>query len=128
MPRVSSQDLRERVAAAIASGMSCRQAAARFGVSATSATRWRELVRQHGTPAAKPRGGDRRSARVEARAGIIHQAVAAKDDTTLTELQRLLAERGTPVGIGTLWRFLRRHKITREKRRSTPPSRTVRMS
>lgn len=27
----------------------------------------------------------------------------------------LLAERGTPVGIGTPWRFLDRHRITRKK-------------
>lgn len=54
MPRVLSQDLRERVVTAIDGGMSCRAAAARFGVSAASAIRWRQLVVQHGTPAAKP--------------------------------------------------------------------------
>ncbi len=35
-----SFDLRERVVAAIAGGASCRTAAARFGVSASSAIRW----------------------------------------------------------------------------------------
>ncbi|MFN3677012.1 MAG: IS630 family transposase, partial [Sphingomonas pseudosanguinis] len=40
MPRVLSQDLRERVVAAIDGGMSCRAAATRFGVSAASAIRW----------------------------------------------------------------------------------------
>lgn len=37
MPRVLSQDLRERVVAAVDGGMSCRRAAERFGVSAASA-------------------------------------------------------------------------------------------
>jgi len=97
MPRVLSQDLRERVVAAIDGGMSCRAAAARFGVSAASAIRWRQLVVQHGTPAAKPQGGDRRAARIDAHAAFILDAIEAKDDITLAELQVLLAERGTPV-------------------------------
>jgi len=128
MGRGLSQDLRDRVVAVVASGMSCRQAAVRFGVSAASAIRWRQLVLQHGTPAAKPQGGDRRAARIEAHAGFILDAIEAKDDITLVELQALLAERGTPVGIGTLWRFFDRHRITRKKRRHTPPSRTARTS
>jgi transposase len=39
MPKALSVDLRERVVAAIAAGASCRAAAARFGVSASSAIR-----------------------------------------------------------------------------------------
>ena len=125
MPRVLSQDLREGVVAAVDGGMSCGVAAARFGVSAASAIRWRQLVVQNGTPAAKPQGGDRRAGRIDAHAGFILGVIKAKDDITLVELQALLAERGTPVGIGTLWRFFDRHRITRKKRRRTPPSRTV---
>ena len=125
MPRVLSQDLRNRVVAAVEGGMSCRRAAVRFGVSAASAIRWRQLALRHGTPAAKAQGGDRRSARIEAHAGFILGAIKAKDDVTLIELQALLAERGTPVGIGTLWRFFDRHRITRKKRPRTRPSRTV---
>jgi len=125
MPRVLSQDLRNRVVAAVEGGMSCRRAAVRFGVSAASAIRWRQLALRHGTPAAKAQGGDRRSARIEAHAGFILGAIEAKDDVTLIELQALLAERGTPVGIGTLWRFFDRHRITRKKRPRTRPSRTV---
>jgi transposase len=125
MGRVLSQDLRDRVVAAVAGGLSCRQAAVRFGVSAASASRWRQLARAHGTPAAKAQGGDRRSARLEAQAGFLLGAIKEKDDITLSELQGLLARRGTAVGIGTLWRFFDRHGITRKKRRRTPASRTV---
>ena len=123
MGRVLSRDLRDRVVAAVAAGMSCRQAALRFGVSAASAIRWRQLALRHGTPAPKAQGGDRRSARIEAHAGFILAAIETSDDITLVELQALLAERGTPVGIGTLWRFFDRHRITRKKRPRTPPSR-----
>jgi transposase len=77
MPRVLSQDLRERVVAAIDGGISCRAAAARFGVSAASAIRWRQLVVRHGRPAAKPQGGDRRAARIDAHATFILDAVKA---------------------------------------------------
>ena len=45
MSKALSVDLRERVVAAIAGGASCREAAARFGVSASSAIRWASLVR-----------------------------------------------------------------------------------
>ena len=124
MGRALSNDLRNRVVAAVEAGMSCRQAAVRFGVRAASALRWRQLALVHGTPAAKRQGGDNRSARIEAHAGFILSTVEARDDITLVELQALLAERGTLVGLATLWRFFDRHRITRKKRLRTPPSRT----
>ena len=42
-------------------------------------------------------------------------AIEAKDDITLAEFHVLLAGRRTLVGIGTLWRFFDRHRITRKK-------------
>jgi len=47
MARTLSQDLRDRVVAAIDGGLSCRAAAARFGVSVSSAIRWRRLALEH---------------------------------------------------------------------------------
>ena len=58
MARALSQDLRDRVIAAIDDGLSCRAAADRFGVSASSAIRWRQRALKHGQAVAKPRGGD----------------------------------------------------------------------
>lgn len=46
MPRVLSQDLRERVVAAAGGRLLCRASAEPFGVTA-STTRWRQLVLQH---------------------------------------------------------------------------------
>ena len=71
MSKALSLDLRTRVLAAIAGGLSCRQAAQRFGVSASSAIRWRGLERRQGDARPKALGGDRRSGRIEARAGLI---------------------------------------------------------
>lgn len=125
MARALSVDLRERVVAAIADGLSRRQAALRFGVSAASAIRWQQLVVGQGTPAPQRQGGDRRSGKIETHAALIMAAYEATPDITLAELQAMLADRGTRVAIGTLWRFFDRRGITRKKRPRTRPSRIV---
>ena len=102
MARALSVDLRDRVVAAIAGGLSRRQAAVRFGVSAVSAVRWQQLANQHGTPAPQKQGGDRRSMRIEVHAELILEAYKATPDITLAELQALLADHGTEVALGTM--------------------------
>lgn len=128
MGRTLSRDLRDRVVAAVEDGMSCRRAAERFGVSAASAIRWRQLALRHGTPAPKPQGGDRRSTKIEDHAAFILDAIERQPDPTLAELRVMLAERGVCVSIATLWRFFARHRITRKKRPATRRSRIVPMS
>lgn len=125
MARSLSQDLRDRVVAAIDGGLSCRAAAARFGVSVSSAIRWRQLALEHGQAIAKPRGGDRHSARIEAHGAFIRDLVIDQADITLVEIQARLIERGASVGIGTLHRFFARHGITRKKRPGTRSSKTA---
>jgi len=119
MARSLSVDLRQRVVGAIAGGLSCRAAAQRFGVSASSAIRWRAQERREGDVTPKRQGGDRHSQRIEAHAELILTAVAAKSDMTLAELREHLRERGVVVA---LWRFFKRRKITRKKRRRTLPN------
>lgn len=128
MSKALSQDLRTRVLTAIAGGLSCRQAALRFGVSAASAIRWRALERRQGDARPKALGGDRRSGRIEAQAGLILGLVEVTPDITLAEIRSELAAKGVGVGVTTLWRFFDRRKITLKKRRRTPPSRTVQTS
>ena len=53
-----SIDLRVRVLASVEAGLSHREAAERFGVSAASVSRWRTLDRAHGDPSPKAMGGD----------------------------------------------------------------------
>jgi transposase len=117
MARAISVDLRQRVCAAIAEGLSCHQAAARFKVSASSAIRWHARLRQSGSVQPEVQGGDRKSLRIEAHAAFILAEYEAKSDITLAELQCKLAAQGTNVGIGTLWRFFDRRRITLKKRR-----------
>ena len=120
MPKALSFDLRSRVLAAIDAGLSCRQAAARFGVSASSAIRWQGMRRAGGDARPKPQGGDRLSHRTEAHADLIHAALAAVPDITLPELKAHLAEKGAQVSVSALWRFCRRHQITRKKTKPRP--------
>jgi transposase len=114
--------------AAVDEGLSCRQAAERFGVSASSAIRLTAMRRSGGDARPKPQGGDRLSRRTEAHAGLIAAALAEVPDITLPELKERLARQGAITSVTALWRYFRRHGITRKKRRPMPPSRTGRIS
>ncbi len=124
MPQSLSFDLRKRVLAAVAGGLSHRAAGERFGVSAASVSRWRALERDQGSAKPKPLGGDRLSRRTETHADLIHGALVEVPDISLPELKARLAGQGAPVSVAALWRFFKRHKITRKKRPHTRPSRT----
>jgi transposase len=128
MSKALSVDLRDRVVAAMEGAMSCRQAALRFGVSASSAIRWRMLARAKGDVRPGPLGGDRRSGRIEAHAELILGLLDKKRDATLEELRADMAEHGVAVGMGTLWRFFDRRKITLKKSLRMPTSKPVPIS
>jgi transposase len=125
MGKALSIDLRERVIAAVNEGTSRREAAVRFGVSASSAIRWCALERETGDPRSKPQGGDRRSARIEAEASRILALVEERPDITLAELQAKLAKRGLWFSISAIWRFFARRRITFKKSPRTRQSRNV---
>ena len=72
MSKPLSVDLRERVVAAVDDGLSRRKAAERFGVSISSAIRWTAQVRRTGDVQPRRVGGDKRSGRIEAQAGLNH--------------------------------------------------------
>ncbi len=118
-----SLDLRVRVLAAVAAGLSHRQAGERFRVSAASVSRWRAREREQGDPSPRPMGGDQRSQHIEAHGALILSLYEATPDITLQELRAALAEHGVSVGYGGLWRFFDRRGITVKKRRRTRPSR-----
>ena len=118
-----SLDLRVRVLAAVASGLSHREVGKRFSVSAASVSRWRALEREQGSARSKPMGGDQRSQYIEANGDLILSLYEATPDISLQELRAALAEHGVRVGCGGLWRFFRRRSITVKKRQRTRPSR-----
>jgi transposase len=125
MSKALSIDLRVRVVGAVESGASRRQAAERFGVSPSSAVRWKKLESDTGSVVPKALGGDRRSGRIEAHAGWLKAFVKQNHDATLEEIGAALkAERGLGVAVSTLWRFFDRHAITLKKSRRMPQSRS----
>ena len=125
MAKALSIDLRKRVIAAIEGGASCRQAAVRFGVSASSAIRWYALSRISGNAAPRRQGGDRRSGRIEAHAPLILGTVTRRPDITLADLRAELAGHGIGVSVASLWRFFARRRITLKKSPAMRRSRTV---
>ena len=125
MGKPLSKDLRSRALAAVDEGLSCRAAATRFGVSASTVIRWYDQRRSTGGYAAKPQGGDTRSRRIEAHRDTVLALYGARRDITLDELRRELGQAGVTVAISTLHRFFARHGITRKKRPATRSSRTV---
>jgi len=128
MPKSLSFDLRSRVLAAIDEGFSCRQAAARFGVSASSSIRWQAPRRLGGDGRPKPQGGDRLSQRTEQHGDLIRTLLVEVPDITLSELKERLAQSGAQLSVAALWRFCKRHKLTRKKRPRTRVSRIGLMS
>ena len=122
-----SQDLRDRVInAVVVEGMSCRAAAARFGVSGSSAIRWVERVERSGSRTAAKMGGYKR-VRLEPHRAFLEGLWAEKSDITLQALcDRLLSERGVKADTSLMSRFLRRLGVTLKKRPSSRASRTAR--
>lgn len=129
MTKPLSLDLRQRAIAAIESGMSCRAAAARFGITPSAAVKWRRLWRETGSVAPRAQGGDTRSGRIEAVGTAILAMVDETPDITLVEIaERLEREHGERFAPSTVHRFFRRHGWSFKKSLPTPASRTVRTS
>ena len=119
-----SMDLRTRLLAAIDGGMSCRLAAARFGVAPSTAIRWQAQWRATGNCSPKPQGGDMRSRLIEERGQDILAFWEDRKDITLEELRAGLGEIGLQVSVAGLHRFFARRGMTRKKRLLMQSSKT----
>lgn len=122
--RAYAQDLRERVLAAAGSA---RQVAARFEVSISYVVKARQRRRDHGECSARPQHSHTPRLLAD-----LHETIAAyveaRTDATIAELQDWLRrEYSRSVSTGSVWNTLHRLGLTRKKRRSTRPSRTVPM-
>lgn len=119
MPKLYSRDLRERVILAVEQdGLSRREAARRYRVSASTAVKWLQRYRRTGRCELQAVGGDRRS-KLPAHRDWLLALVAAEPDLTLRALgERLQAAHGVRADEGMLSRFLRRHGISFKKKRA----------
>jgi len=114
MARPYSQDLRERVVAAVDGGLSRNQAAKLFRVAVSTVIDWVNAWRGEGHIRPKPMGGDHSSRLRDERSWLLER-VAQVPDLTLEEVRAELAARGIYVGYGTVWRFFAAEGISLKK-------------
>lgn len=117
MARPYSLDLRERVVSSVEDGMSCRDAAAHFQVSHSSAIRWARRSREKGSPAASPMGGKRPFSLAAEREWMLAR-LTEKSDTTLRELLAALQDRGVRVSYFGVWNIIHRSGHSFKKKSS----------
>jgi len=124
-----SEDLRARVLAAIDGGMAARAAARVFRVSVSYI--YKALIRRRrtGEVSASSRRGHRPRKLTPSQEAALAAQITAHPDLTLASLQSwLLAEHEVRLSNGAMWSAVARLGLSFKKRRSAPPSRTVRMS
>ena len=111
-----SEDLRERIVAAVESGMNKCEAARVFGVCLNSVKRYVSLKHSTGQLAPKPRAGQKANisgAKVE----ILRQQIKANPDATLQQHSDQWEQtQGVKLSRSTFSRTLKRHKITYKKK------------
>lgn len=105
MPRAYSNDLRERVAAAVLGGLSCRETARLFGVSVASVVKWSQRFRATGSAAAKPMGRVQPRSLAAERDWLMARLIAVPD-LTLRGLVAELGARGVETSYGSVWRIV----------------------
>jgi transposase len=114
MARPYSNDLRDRVAAAVISGRSCREVSGLFGVSVSSAVKWAQRLRATGTAASRPMGGHRKCL-LEPYRALVLERLAAVPDLTVRALVIELAEHGVVTNPVSVWRLVRSEGMSFKK-------------
>src|SRR6187402_1896405 len=114
MTRPLSNDLRERVVAAVLNGDSSRVVAARFGVAVSSVVKWSQRHRATGSVQPGKMGGYRKRVLEPHRAFIVER-LNQESHLTLHGLKAELAARGVMVSHNAVWVFLRREGLSFKK-------------
>ena len=107
---------RRAVAAVVQGGMSTRAAAARFGLSAPSVSRWVKRFRERGHVEPDARGG--RPSLVEAERDRIVRILEARPELSSRALGEALAAEGVRFSDRALRGFLKRHRMELGRRRA----------
>ena len=128
MARAYSDDLRERVVAAVLTGgLSCHRAAALFDVAASTAVKWVRRFRETGAVTPGQMGGHRpRTIRGEHEVWLT--ARLGEGAFTLRGLVAELAERGLEADYWAVWTFVHEHGLTHKKRHWLPTNSAAPMS
>jgi len=115
MSKPYSNDLRERVVAAVNTGETCRVVAKRFDVGVSSVVRWSQRLRATGSVAPGKMGGHVRPV-LEPHRDFIVERINQTPHLTLHGLKDELAARGIVVSHNAVWKFLRREGLRFKKK------------
>lgn len=115
MTKTCSNDLRERVVAAMLAEGNCRAVGERFGVAPSSVVKWTNRFRRTGSVAPARRGGYKRCV-LEPHRDFLLERLKDISHLTVRELTDELGRRGVFVSHDTVWRFLRRHGLSFKKK------------
>jgi transposase len=113
MPKPYSGDLRVRVIEEIATGASRREAAERYGISASVVVIWAQRFEKTGSVAAKPSGGS--TSPLEDHAEFLLALIAERSDMTLDEVVLAMEKRRIAGSRSAVWRFFDRRNISFKK-------------
>ena len=119
MTRPLSNDLRERVVAAVLAGASRREAAARFDVAVSSVVKLMQRYQATGSVEPGKMGGHRKPVLLPHR-DFIQQRLQETPHLSLHALKAELGARGVSVSHNAVWEFLRREGL-RFKKNSVRP-------
>jgi transposase len=120
-------ELRERIVAAVAGGMSWAEAASVFRVGRATVNRYVRLMRQCGSVAPRPHAGGHAFVISEQDLATLRAVVATRPDATIAQIRdRYCEQTGTRVSVSTVGRALReRLGLSLKKRLSSTPSKRV---
>jgi putative transposase len=107
------------VVAAVASGASCREAAARFDVAVSSVVKLMQRYRATGSVAPGKMGGHRKRVLLPHR-DFIQERLKQTPHLSLHALKAELAARGILVSHNAIWEFLRREGLRFKKNAVRP--------
>jgi len=113
MPRPYSSDLRARVIEEIATGASRREAAERYGISASVVVIWSQRFERTGSGAAKLSGGS--TSPLADHAEFLLTLIAERPDLTLDEIVLAMEKRRIMGSRSAVWRFFDRRNISFKK-------------
>jgi transposase len=111
-------DLRERVVTAVVvEGLSCHEAASRFGIGVSTAIAWVRRFRETGSVAPGQMGGHKPKA-IRGEHDLWLRQRLREGAFTLRGLVAELAARGGKAGYGAVWRFVHAEKLSFKKNRA----------
>ena len=113
MPKPYSGDLRARVIEEVTTGASRREAAERYGISASVVVIWVQRWKETGNIAAKPSGGS--TSPLEDHAEFLLALIADQPDLTLDEVVAAMDKRRIAGSRSAIWRFFDRRNISFKK-------------